>query len=777
MCVAAHPDDEDGTTLTVLRRKYGVHTVSLFSTYGEGGQNAVGPELYEELGVIRAHETLKAAQIQGSEPYFLGLKDFGYSKSAEEAFKFWNYDEALRRMVRKIRELRPDVIITNHDTTTGHGHHQATGRLLIEAFTAAADAKSFPEQVSQLGTWQVKRIFVRARRSSSEPQPADKLVVVDPNEVDALRGTSFGEQALMGLRQHASQGPWPKTVADWLRAQNNQTGKLNLTRYRLERESPGTPPLPNSPKTFLDGLKLSEATAAMLAPPMIDERPLTEFLDQPDRVLDALIIWKRLRPSLEGSAEDAHRFRLISMLRSTALAVASGVSLTLSSLDDALVPGTSTRFSVDAANSGNRLVKLNKLTLDAWTENARLEAADQIVPDSETTVAIERTTPKTTPITVPQAEHLYDGKFLGQSFTARAEFELDGAMFSLTKELDLDVVPAVEIKSISPSPCVRTPQAPDHCKSFDVSLANHLKSPFKGTINATRASWGISPNGSQVQLQPLESRLVQTADPNSNSQLAKLSPNQESAIETISLKASGSGQPVTQRAVKISFAAARVTPQLRVGYIPSFDLTLELTLAAMGVDAKELSVQEVQQSDLGNLDTIIIDNRGYEAHPELIPANSRLLEYVSNGGNLIVFYHKDNEWNPDEKRNRPQLAPYPILLDDNRVTDESAPIRFLRPAHRLLNYPNRITSTDFKNWIQERGLYYPKEWDPRFTPIFSTGDPGEAELTGGLLVANYGKGTYIYTSMVWYRQLRAGIPGAYRMFANMISYGRKVRRR
>jgi LmbE family N-acetylglucosaminyl deacetylase len=777
MCVAAHPDDEDGTTLTVLRRKYGVHTVSLFSTYGEGGQNAVGPELYEELGVIRAQETLKAAKIQGSEPHFLGLKDFGYSKSAEEAFKFWNHDEALRRMVRKIRELRPDVIITNHDTTSGHGHHQATGRLLLEAFTAAADAKSFPEQVGQLGTWQVKRIFVRARRANTEQQPstADKFVVVDPNEVDPLRGTSFGEQALMGLQQHASQGPWPKTVADWLRAQNNQTGKLNLIRYRLERESPGTPPLPSNPKTFLDGLKLSEATAAMLAPPMIDERPLTEFLDQPDRILDALIIWKRLRPSLQGSSEDAHRFSLISNLRSTALAVAAGVSLNLSSLDGTLVPGTPTRFSVDAANSGNRLVKLDKLNLDAWNENARLEAADQIVPDSETTVAIERTTPKTTAVTVPKAEHLYDGKFRGHSFTAHAEFEIDGAVFSLTKELYLDVVPPVEIKSISPSPCVRTPQAPGYCKSFDVSLVNHLKTPFKAAVSATRASSGTSQNGNQVQLQSLESRTVQVSDLNPNSEPAKSS--QESAIELISVMASGSGQPVTQRAVKLSFAAARVTPRLRVGYIPSFDSTIELTLAAMGVESKELTVQEVQQSELESFDTIIIDNRGYEAHSELVPANARLLQFVSNGGNLIVFYHKDNEWNPDEKRNRPQLAPYPILLDDDRVTDETAPIRFLHPSHRLLNYPNRITSTDFNNWIQERGLYYPKEWDPRYTPIFSTSDPGETELTGGLLVANYGKGTYIYTSMVWYRQLRAGIPGAYRMFANMISYGRKVRGR
>src|SRR5262249_18314556 len=147
MCVAAHPDDEDGTTLTMLRRKYGVHTVSLFSTYGEGGQNAVGPELYQQLGVIRARETMAAAEIQGSEPYFLGLPDFGFSKSAEEAFRVWGEKEALRRMVLKIRELRPDVIITNHNTVSGHGHHQATGRLILQAFDAAADPNSFPEQL------------------------------------------------------------------------------------------------------------------------------------------------------------------------------------------------------------------------------------------------------------------------------------------------------------------------------------------------------------------------------------------------------------------------------------------------------------------------------------------------------------------------------------------------------------------------------------------------------------------------------------------------------
>src|SRR5688500_4516123 len=187
MCVAAHPDDEDGSSLTVLRRKYGVHTVTLFSTFGEGGQNAVGPELYEDLGVIRARETLAASEVQGSEPHFLGFRDFGFSKSAEETFRAWGEREVLRRMVLQIRRLRPDAIITNHDTNSGHGHHQATGRIVLQAFDAAADPKQFPEQLSQVAVWQVQRLFVR-NRGQADSSSASQMFTADPNENDPVRG-------------------------------------------------------------------------------------------------------------------------------------------------------------------------------------------------------------------------------------------------------------------------------------------------------------------------------------------------------------------------------------------------------------------------------------------------------------------------------------------------------------------------------------------------------------------------------------------------------------
>jgi len=212
--------------------------------------------------------------------------------------------------------------------------------------------------------------------------------------------------------------------------------------------------------------------------------------------------------------------------------------------------------------------------------------------------------------------------------------------------------------------------------------------------------------------------------------------------------------------VPIIKADARVAPNLRVGYVRGFDYSLPNALNALGVESKELSVDEVKTADLQKYSTLIVDNRVYESQPELITANQNLLDYAKDGGTLIVFYHKSNEWNPDERRNRPQLAPYKLILGDQRITDETAPITFLEPQHPLLNIPNKLGQDDFANWIQERGLYYPRDWDPQFHALLQSNDPGEAPLKGGLLVADYGRGHYIRTSMVWYRQLRAGDRGS-----------------
>jgi LmbE family N-acetylglucosaminyl deacetylase len=755
MCVAAHPDDEDGSSLTVLRRKYGVHTVSLFSTFGEGGQNAVGPELYEELGVIRARETMAAAEVQGSEPYFLGFRDFGFSKSADETFRAWGERDVLRRMVLQIRRLRPDAIITNHDTTSGHGHHQATGRVVLQAFDAAADPKQFPEQLSEVGIWQVQRLFVRSRGADTPGQ----TFAIDPNETDPVRGTTYAQQALAGLQKHATQGPWPKTVP---------AGGGRISRYTLVKQAAKAPALPADAKTPLDGLRLPEQISSRFVAPTIEGKPLTNFVDRRPEILVALINARR-RGAFTGSqdvvAQDPQRFKLMSSRLDKALAVAAGVALNLTPEGSALVPGEKAGITASISNNGAGEIQIKQLKFRGLGLDAPLKVADKMLPGTETTAQLDLTTPKSVSFTVPAAEHLYDGRLFGEPLAAEAELTVEGANFAVSTEIPSNVAPAVEILEVEPVPYVTTPATSQKPLEFRVRLQNHLAGPFRGRLRVR------GPNletGREINLQPNQidvSNVVVRS-------LALTGVMQNSNVDiTVDLR--NPKDPIAKKTVPLIYANAIVVPGRKVGYLPSYDKTLERALTALGVDAKRLTVDDIAKADLSGFHTIVLDNRPYEAHPELIALNSRLLKFVEDGGSLVVFYSKTNEWNQDERRNRPQLAPYPIILGDERVTQEDAPVTFLQPDHPLLNFPNKITQADFANWVQERGLYFPREWDPHYTAVLATSDKGEPPLRGGLLVASYGRGNYIYTSFVWYRQLRAGLPGGYRFFANLISYGRR----
>src|SRR5215212_296299 len=473
MCVAAHPDDEDGSTLTILRRKYGIHTVSLFSTFGEGGQNAVGPELYEELGVIRARETMAAAEVQGSEPHFLGFRDFGFSKSAEETFRAWNEKEVLRRMVLQIRLLRPDVIITNHDTTSGHGHHQATGRTVLVAVDAAADPQQFPEQLAQTGTWQVQRLFVRFR---GEAAAGAQVITLDPNETDRVRGTTYAQQALEGLHKHATQGPWPKTVPP---------GGARPIRYSLVKQAPNASPLPANPKTPVDGLALPEAVASKLVAPTIESKPLTEFIDRHLEVLVALLNAKR-RGAFTAPKDvvntDPHRFNLMSSRLDDAIATVSGVSVALNPEDAVLVPGYESQIAAVITNGGVAEIQIKQLKFSGVGVHKGLDAAEKMLPGTDTSAEVKVPIPKNMNLTVPSSEHLYDGRLFGEPLKVEAELSIEGVSFHVENDTRRDVAPAVEIVHVDPSPYVTTPATSQKPLEFKVTLKNHLPSEFRGLL-------------------------------------------------------------------------------------------------------------------------------------------------------------------------------------------------------------------------------------------------------------------------------------------------------
>jgi len=794
MCVAAHPDDEDGTSLIVMRHKYGAHTVSLFSTFGEGGQNAIGPELYEELGAIRARETMAAAEIQGSEPHFLGLKDFGFSKTRDEAFRFWGHEEALRRMVLQIRKLRPDVIITNHSTTSNdHGQHQATALMVVEAFDAAADATKFPEQLKDgVTTWQVQRLFVRTR---GNPQQAvnTQIITIDPNEKDPVRGVVYAEEALRGLQQHATQGPWPKSFAEYANrfrafsGQNAATGQLPMIRYTLVKSATGTTALPNDSHNFLDGLQLPGDLARHLAPPTVDGKALT------DSINDRELLTQKLA-EFDGRLHSTQvlPFRVMRPIAATreALAALAGITARLSLVQPVVEPGTNASAKLEIANHGTGQLQVGPIS--TWLTDfngeskvlAKVAQSNGMVAVGETkTFQLSQSVPSTATITVPSASHLYDNAWRGFAVDVVVNFKVNGKGFSLNRQVSTDVAPAVEITSISPLPLVIHDDVRASSAGVDVSpgglpqvrvqLVNHRSEPFKGEIVYGRDRG--KEQTSKVELLAHQNTTVALFSNAERTLAAHARASESTEMLSIAVRTSDSRAIITKRTVPIARINTHVAQNLRVGFIRGFDFSLPNALNALGVESKELSVDEVKTGDLSQFTSVIVDNRVYESKPELIAVNQKLLDYANAGGNLIVFYHKSDEWNPDERRNRPQLAPFKLILGGERITDENAPISFLEPNHPLLNTPNKMGQDDFKDWIQERGLYYPKEWDPQFHALLQSNDPGEQPLKGGLLVADYGKGHYIYTSMVWYRELRGGIPGAYRMLANMISYGAQAK--
>jgi hypothetical protein len=462
---------------------------------------------------------------------------------------------------------------------------------------------------------------------------------------------------------------------------------------------------------------------------------------------------------------DPHRFKLMSERLNNALAAVSGTSVALNSAGSALVPGQEARLAAVASNSGIAEIQIKQLKFRGLGVETKLNAADKMLPGTETSAEVKVAVPKTAALTVPSSEHLYDGRLIGEPLDLQAELSIEGVSFTVENESHLDVAPAVEIVSVEPSPYVSTPATSQKPLDFKITLKNHLPSEFRGLL---RVSGQSLETGREINLDPNETEaqnlVVRTALP--------LTAQIRSSV-AITVDLPNPKDPIAKRDVPLVYADALVVSGRRVGYLPSYDQTLERALAALGVDSKKLTVDEIAKSDLSSFHTIIIDNRGYEAHQDLIPVNNRLLKFVEDGGTLLVFYHRTNEWNPNEGRGRPQLAPYPIIVGEERVTEEDAPVTFLQPKHPLLNFPNKITQQDFANWVQERGLYFPREWDQRYTAVLATNDQGEPPLKGGLLVAPYGKGNYLYTSYVWYRQLRAGLPGGYRFFANLISYGRR----
>lgn len=811
LMIGAHPDDENTQLLAALALEQGAETAYLSLTRGEGGQNGVGPELGEALGVLRTEELLAARRLDGAEQFFSRAYDFGFSKSADEAFRHWPREALLADVVRTIRRFRPDVVVSIFAGTPadGHGQHQVAGLLAREAFRAAADPARFPEQIrAGLRPWQPRKLYQSLWRT---PELATLRVPV--GERDPLLGRSPFQIAMASRGRHRSQdmgqpepaGPrwaylrrldavgqvppaeaerslWAgidTTLAKWApRAATSSLREFGADAARLRGElnplAPGE--LVPGLAAEVERLRRAEGQFADVASPEAEE----------------------LRFRLGAEAENAR----------AALVLAAGVVLDAVADDGAVAPGEEFGLAVSLWNGGERSLAVRTLAPDlppGWTSTPLDPLPALLAPgtllERRFRVRVPADAEPTGPYFLrrPRNGDLYrwpDDSDAGLPFgrdpvRVRAELEAAGVVLPLAadatlREVDprqgelrrpVRVISAVSV-ALAPGATVLRTGAPAPLR-FAVRLRAEQPGGTAGTVRLVLpAGWRSEPASLPVRFAgPGEEREAAfTVRPPAG--VAEGSYR----VAAIFRGANGAEQRAGASLVEYPHVRARTLPDsavaevrafevrvprgLRVGYVTGAGDPGPGVLAPLGITATPLDAVALESGDLDRFNVIVTGPRAYEVRPDLAAANPRLLEWVRRGGTLLVQYNK-------YEFAEGGFAPFPLRFAEphDRVVDETAPVRLLEPDHPALRGPNRITARDFAGWVQERGLYFPHEWDSRYTPLLEMADPSEAPLRGALLVAPYGRGRYIYTGLAFFRQLPAGVPGAFRLFANLLALG------
>ena len=703
--LAAHPDDEDGATMTYYRYAKDAVVYSVIFTRGEGGQNQVGPELYEALGAIRTRETEAAARALGTQVHFLNFKDFGYSKIAHEAFEKWGgRDHVTARLVYLIRKLKPDVLFTNHDTVTvgprrQHGQHQAVGIAGYDAFALAADASYHPEQLDEEGVdlWQPKRLFLRHFRRQ-QGQSYD--VAVPVGEIYEPTGQSHAAHAAAALGHHVSQGM--DMFARRLRG-------LTHNHFTLLRAATDAP--------------LADDDLAAGLPPNDAAQPDGSYLIDAGRI--------------------------------EALPEAS-----LSLNDDIAVPGQRVRLRWDAEQFPERRLR--------WEFHGAIDTTLYLA-DTTPGVATLLVSPEAIP-TLPKKVYQYE-RFTSHPPVVYLAYRAGTDDLVAAGYLPLEVAPPLYVEAATDVMRLRAGlnRLPVQAQVFDAA-AERLALNVAVSRNADRT----------VIVQQQVPLAFDEAGHAVDTLTLTLPASLPAGDYTISL--TGLARPATYEPVPAQVQlAGRVfdvaaSAGLQVGVVESYDNTLEKALQELGVGYVLLDSLALARAAFDRLHTIVIDIRSYLIRQDLRLHNDKLLAWVHDGGHLIVNYQKTFEWNEqypdpfDDRRTNPgTFAPYPLVLGHGRVTREDAAVVVQQPDHLLMHQPNTIMPEAWQGWVQERGLYFPRSWDDAYEELFCMHDPGEQPLCGSTLLARYGEGTYFYTALVWYRQLKVYHPGAYALFANMIS--------
>jgi LmbE family N-acetylglucosaminyl deacetylase len=810
--VDAHPDDESSATLAYLARGLGANVALLSVTRGRGGQNAVGPEQGEALGVVRTAELLAAARDYGVRVYFTRAVDFGYSKTAEETLRIWG-QVPFEDITRVIRVFRPEIVINAWGGVhTGHGQHQATGLLVPEAVAAAADATKFPGQLAEgLRPWHVS-VILRLRRGG-EGEAGGWDVPID--RISPLRGKSYSAIGLEGLVHHRSQGIPAFVNSPFLRR------RIALIPTSWGRFDPQqlAEPLASLGARFPDFSPLLVPALARADEDLQAGRQAALALDWPAAARHLAAAGETMARSeaelarAAGPAEERADARWeLEQARARAdraLALAAALRLTARADRNDLVAGESFHVRLEWSDRRDVPLEIGAASLvvpPGWQvtqeERAAGEAAEPAAAAehepmrtahraapmklnaAEFTVAVPAgAAPPRSPDDVidPWPAPLVRGRLAITITGYRFDFDVPAKSLRATSTADqllpLALVPAISLTTDPQQLMLPGKTAGLKPLVLLVRVHDAATAPAKISLGLDAPEgWGLAPaapldfSGPGDQL----ARLVVLPPSRPGPGAYTLAPFARRGAETfrtaIEPVPEVPGRFVEHSAQTVVHVLPLALPrELRVGYVAAGDDPVPETLRQLGIQVEMLDEPELAFGNLSRFDAIVIGIRAYELRSDVARANARLLRYVAEGGTLVVQYERDFAWD------RLEPAPYPATMERPapRVTDENSPVRFLLPSSPLLNFPNEITASDFAGWVQERGLYFWNRFDRRYEAVLGMHDPGEQETTGSLVDARYGKGLYIYTGLAFFRQLPAGVPGAYRLFVNLLSQSRR----
>ncbi len=780
--LAAHPDDENTRLISYLSNGIHARTAYLSLTRGDGGQNLIGTEIQELLGVIRSQELQMARATDGGQQFFTRANDFGFSKHPDETLVIWDKEKVMEDVLYAIRSFKPDIIVNRFDHRTPgktHGHHTSSAMLSVEAFDLANDPTVYPKQAAKLGTWQPHRQFMNTSwwfygsRENFEKADKTNLISVDAGPYYPVLGISNGEIAAQARSKHRSQG-------------FGSGGGRGSYQEFLEIINGD---IPKDKENMFDGINTTwtRVGGGAVIQTMMDKIFVDYDFRNPSAIVPQLLeIYDAL-----GKVEDPHWKSIKTEHLKEIILSCLGIHAEASTDTQTATYGDSLEVQIEITNRSTMQCSLKDVSLKGKSKKLQEKLEANTESKWFKNVYIDESMPFTNPYWLKQRGELGIYKVdspemrnLPQSPAAiNAEFVLDIAGREIKVQRDVIYKFVNRAKGEIRQPLAVIPPATMTFSKEMYLFANDKPQDFHVKVRAGKADvkgtlqlqvpqgWTVEPASVEIDI-PLKLQ--------EKNYSFSLTPPDKISKATISASCNIGGlicdktlinidydhiplQTVLKPAESVIVKVPLKTGGRNVAYLMGAGDKIPESLTNVGYNIEMIEADNLANINLDRYDGIVIGIRAYNTLESLKLYNEYLFDYAKRGGTVITQYNTSRRLNFDD------LAPYPIKLFRGRVTDEYAEMRILKPEHRVMNHPNKITEEDFDGWVQERGLYFAEEWAPEYEAIFSCNDKGEDPLDGSLLVAKHGEGYFVYTSISWFRQLPAGVPGAYRIFANMLA--------